>query len=147
VRLLDAIGLSFALHHLGVLVADLVRATAFQIESFGYVKASDVIHDPTQNVFAQFLHLPGSPTFLELITPDGPESKVANALRKGGGLHHVCYATAVMDQACEDLRGKGAFIIQPPVMSVAFPGRRIAWLMQADRMLIELLEKGPDGQL
>jgi methylmalonyl-CoA/ethylmalonyl-CoA epimerase len=138
---------TFALHHVGVLVSDLGQATAFQIESFGYVKASDVIHDPTQNVFAQFLRLPGSPSFLELITPDGPESKVANALRKGGGLHHVCYATVAIGEACEQLRANGAFVIQQPVMSVAFPGRRIAWLMQADRMLIELLEKGPEGQL
>jgi methylmalonyl-CoA/ethylmalonyl-CoA epimerase len=138
---------NFALHHLGVLVPDLAEATAFQIESFGYIKASGLIHDPTQTVFAQFLRLPGSSTFLELITPDGPESKLTNALRRGAGLHHICYATGSIEQACTDLRAKGAFVIQEPVMSVAFVGRRIAWLVQSDRTLVELVEKGPDGAL
>ena len=146
-RLLDALGVTFALHHVGFLVQDLAAATAAQMSGFGYVKASEVIHDPTQTVYAQFLRLPGSPTFLELITPDGPQSKVANALRKNPGLHHVCYATTAIEAACEDLRAQGSFIVQQPTAAVAFPGRRVAWLVQGDKLLVELLEKGPDGQL
>jgi methylmalonyl-CoA/ethylmalonyl-CoA epimerase len=144
---LDAIGVTYTLHHVGIVVSDLEQATAFQMETFGYLKASGRVHDPAQTVFAQFLRLPGSPTFLELITPDGPESKLTNALRKGGGLHHVCYATELIEDACVDQRAKGSFIIQQPIMSVAFPGRRIAWLMLPERTLVELVEKGPEGEL
>ena len=145
--LLDSFQVTFTLHHVGVLVPDLAQATATQKESFGYLAASDIIHDPTQTAYAQFLRLPGSPIFLELITPDGPQSKIANALGKGGGLHHICYATTGIEQACEDLRAKGSFVIQRPVPAVAFPGRRIAWLMQPDKTLVELVEKGRDGEL
>lgn len=146
-HLLDPFAVTFTLHHVGVLVRDLAQATASQKESFGYLSASDVIHDPTQTAYALFLRLPGSPIFLELITPDGPQSKIANALRKSGGLHHVCYATTAIEQACEDLRVKGSFVIQEPVPAIAFPGRRIAWLMQPDKTLVELVEKGRDGEL
>jgi methylmalonyl-CoA/ethylmalonyl-CoA epimerase len=36
------------------------------------------------------------------------------------------------------------FILQQPVDAVAFPNRKIAWLMGRDGIPIELVEKGVD---
>jgi methylmalonyl-CoA/ethylmalonyl-CoA epimerase len=68
-------------------------------------------------------------------------------LKKGGGTHHVCYAVEDIDAACADLRRHGMSLIRTPVSAAAFRGRRIAWLMGRDRMLTELVEEGPVGEV
>jgi methylmalonyl-CoA/ethylmalonyl-CoA epimerase len=135
------------LHHVGILVADVPRAAAEYAERFGGRARSGVIHDPRQTAYVQFLELDGDPVFLELVAPDGPDSRLANALaKKGGGLNHLCYAAADIEAACRDLRDRGLFLLQAPVEAAAFPGRRIAWLIGRDHIPIELVEPGPDGE-
>lgn len=135
------------LHHIGVVVKDIPRAAAGYIETYGYEVKSAVIHDPQQTAHVQFLQLPGDAVYLELVAPDREASKLTNALKKGGGLNHVCYSTADIEAACRDLRGRGLFVLQPPVPAVAFDGRRIAWLMGPDGVPVELVERGPAGSL
>jgi methylmalonyl-CoA/ethylmalonyl-CoA epimerase len=135
-----------SLHHVGVVVKDVAAACADHVRRFGYEVASPVIHEPTQTAHVQFLRLPGDSTFLELVAPDGPESRLAGALARGGGLNHVCYAVDDIDAACAALRADGLFLVHAPVPAVSFQGRRIAWLMGKDKMLVELVERGPAGQ-
>jgi methylmalonyl-CoA/ethylmalonyl-CoA epimerase len=132
------------LHHIGFLVGDIAKAAEIYTRRYGYEITSDVIHDPTQTAYVQFLRVPGDSVQLELVAPDGERSKLSNALRKGGGLNHLCYATNDIEAACRFLRAEQMMLLQAPVAAVAFPGRRIAWLMGADRTPIELVESG-DG--
>ena len=136
-----------SLHHIGVVVNDITQATADYVGRFGYVIKSEIIHDPTQTAFVRFLQLPGDAVHLELVSPDRPDSKVTNALKKGGGLNHLCYNADDIERAIAQMRDDGMLIIQAPVAAAAFPGRRIAWLMGRDLIPIELLERGRDGQL
>ena len=130
----------FRLHHVGILVSDISEAAAIYVERYGYQIKSQIIRDPKQTAYVQFLQLPGDNSYLEFVSPDRPDSKLANALAKGGGINHVCYGTDDIDAACSDLRERGMFLIQEPVEAAAFPGRRIAWLMGRDRTLTELVE-------
>jgi methylmalonyl-CoA/ethylmalonyl-CoA epimerase len=100
-----------------------------------------------QTAHVQFLQLAGDSSYVEFVAPDRPESKLANALKKGGGVNHVCYATDDILLACRRLEADGMFVIQQPVAAVAFPGRRIAWLMGSDRALTELVEAAREGGL
>jgi methylmalonyl-CoA/ethylmalonyl-CoA epimerase len=138
--------LSLQLHHTGVLVRDIGKRAELYQRRFGYMVQSPVVHDPVQTAFVQFLKLPDDQAYLELISPDGPESKLANALRKGEGLHHLCYSTLDIDAECDRLKSEGLHLVSPPTAATAFEGRRIAWLMGADRVLLELVERGPAGQ-
>jgi methylmalonyl-CoA/ethylmalonyl-CoA epimerase len=131
------------LHHTGLLVKDVAPAAQHYAEVLGYRMESEPIDDPVQTARVQFLRLPGATHWLELIAPLGPESKLANALTKGGGLHHLCYEVADLGAATEYFRIAGCMVISEPVVAVAFPGRRIAWLMDRQRFLFELLEAGP----
>jgi methylmalonyl-CoA/ethylmalonyl-CoA epimerase len=133
------------LHHVGIVVADIAKASGEYTGRLGYQLRSEIIHDPVQTAYVQFLHLPGDPALLELVAPDGPASKLSNALKKGGGLNHLCYETADINESCAALRNAGHALIQEPLPAVAFRGRRIAWLMGRDRVLMELVERAANG--
>ena len=133
------------LHHIGVVVRDIAEAAPGYERKFGYAPRTPIIHDPVQTAFVQFFTRPGDRVYLELVAPDGEHSKLANALGKGGGLNHLCYATDDIDGDCRALRSQQMLQLAVPVAAAAFPGRRIAWMMGADRMPIELVEQGgPD---
>jgi methylmalonyl-CoA/ethylmalonyl-CoA epimerase len=138
---------SLRLHHIGVVVGDIDRSTLLYAERMNYVVRTDVIHDARQTAHVRFLSQPGEAVYLELVAPDGPASKLSNALMRGGGLNHVCYSTENIDDACRELRAQGMHLIQSPQPAVAFNGRRIAWLMAPNRVVTELVERGADGDL
>lgn len=134
------------LHHVGVAVPDIPRAAADFVAQFGYRAVSEVIHDPLQTAFVQFFRLGEEKTLLELIAPDGPDSTLsAAATRRRGGLHHMCYAVQDIAAACAKLGALRMVVIHEPVPAVAFPGRRIAWLMGQNHVLTELVEEGIDA--
>lgn len=131
------------LHHIGIVVADLAQACETYVSRLGYAVRSEVIHDPVQTAFVQFFQGESPGPLVELVTPDGPKSKLAGALERGGGLNHLCYLTDAIERDCKELRAQQMFLLQAPVPATAFPGRRIAWLMGKDGIPIELVEEGP----
>jgi len=135
-----------ALHHVGHLVRDIGAASARFRDVFGYVIESPVIHDPVQTAYVRFLRRPGADHWIELVSPDGEASKLSRALAAGVTLHHYCHETGDMAATLEHARAGGFAVIAPPVDAVAFPGRRIAWIMDRSRLLVELVEAG-DGPL
>jgi methylmalonyl-CoA/ethylmalonyl-CoA epimerase len=135
------------LHHVGIAVKDISTAADEYSKRPGYRIASTVIHDPVQTAFVQFIETKGDTIFLEIVSPDGPDSKLTNAVKNGGGLNHLCYTVNDIEKECAELRMSGMFILQPPVEASAFPGRRIAWLMGHDGIPIELVENGIDNWL
>lgn len=131
-----------ALHHIGLLVRDVDEAAKHYSGLLGYEIESAAIDDPLQTARVLFLRQPGAASWLELIAPLGSSSKLSNMLAKGGGLHHLCYETSDIDEAMEALRDQGCMVVGQPVPAQAFPGLRIAWLMDRQRFLFELLEAG-----
>jgi methylmalonyl-CoA/ethylmalonyl-CoA epimerase len=52
----------------------------------------------------------------------------------------LCYEVNRLEEALAELRSKSGLIAKPPKPAVAFEGRRIAWLIAAEKQLVELLE-------
>jgi methylmalonyl-CoA/ethylmalonyl-CoA epimerase len=127
------------LQHIGIVVKDIPAALP-GYRAMGYLTQGGIVHDPIQTAHVQFLHRDGDPVSLELVAPDGETSKLANALKKGGGLNHLCYRTSDIGQALEAMHREGMLILQSPVEAVAFEGRRIAWLIGRNGFPIELVE-------
>jgi methylmalonyl-CoA/ethylmalonyl-CoA epimerase len=138
-----AIKLVFNLHHIGFLVTDISSASAGFVERFGYKVESPIIEDSTQTARVQFLRQPGAIHWLELISPNGPQSKLSQALQHGGGLHHMCYEVANLAAAADILRQQRMLPLGKPCPATAFSGRLIAWFMDRGKLLVELLEAGP----
>ena len=139
--------LDLKLHHIGVVVREIEEHRAFYVQSLGYRPVTGVIHDPLQTAYVQFLAIPGADHYLELVAPDGSNSKLAKASLAGSPLNHLCYSTPGIEEALRELAAAGALLVQNPVPAVAFEGRRIAWLFSPDQLLTELVERGPPGSL
>jgi methylmalonyl-CoA/ethylmalonyl-CoA epimerase len=97
---LDAIS-SFAFHHVGYVVKEIEPVSEVYVTRFGYALGTPVIHDPVQTALVQFLSVPHDRVYLEFVSPDGPDSRLTNALRKGGGLNHLCYIADDLERASD----------------------------------------------
>src|SRR5271165_7177355 len=111
-----------SLHHVGYAVASISPITELYVRRFGYEICTVVIHYPAQTAYVQFLRLPGDRTYLEFVAPDGPDSKLSGAIRRGGGLNHLCFSVEDIEAATHELRVTGMMILAPPVAAEAFNG-------------------------
>lgn len=136
-----------ALHHVGYAVKAIEPVSQMYVGRYGYEVRTPVIHDPFQTALVQFLAFPGDRVYLELVSPDGPESRLTNAVRKGGGLNHLCYTAENLEKAIGCLTQSGMLLIMPPQPAVAFAGRRVCWFLGEDPVPIELVERNEVGDL
>ena len=134
-----------ALHHVGFVVAAIVPAMEGFLFSLNASWDQRVSEDPLQKVKVAFLTTrPGEPQ-IELVEPVGDRSPVYKFLvEKGGGLHHLCYETDDLKAEVDAFRSRRAILVRPAVPAVAFEGRRIAWVLTRERLLVELLERRGD---
>jgi methylmalonyl-CoA/ethylmalonyl-CoA epimerase len=132
------------LHHVGYAAKVIEQLTEQYVLRFGYEICSNIIHDPLETALVQFLRLPGDRVYLEFFAPDGPESKVVSAARRGANLNHLCYTAGKLEEAIAELEGNGMRLISEPKAAMAFSGRRICWLIGDDGLRIELIERSND---
>jgi len=128
-------------HHVGFVVADIAATVENFARSVNAQWDGCIYHDPHQKVRVTFLRTrPGDPQ-IELVEAAGEDSPVLQFLReKGGGLHHVCYEVDDLERGMAEMKSRGALIARRPKPAVAFQGRRIAWMLTAEKLLVELLE-------
>ena len=82
-----------ALHHIGFVVGSIEKIVERFARSISAQWDGRIIADPLQGVRVTFLRSTTSPSesLIELVEPSGEKSPVQNFLKRGGGLHHLCY--------------------------------------------------------
>ena len=138
---------ALTLHHVGYALKSIEPTAANYVSRYGYELVTPVIHDPLQTALVQFLKLRGDTAYLEFVAPDGPKSKLSNAVKRGGGLNHLCYIAGPLEAAISQLEKNGMRLISDPKPGLAFAGRRICWLLGDDRLPIELVERRDNADL
>ena len=130
------------LHHIGFIVSDIQAGVHGFASSVGASWDARIFHDPLQKVRVTFLQTayPGDAQ-IELVEPAAPDSPVLNFLKKGGGLHHLCYEVADLETHLGKVRKEGAMIVKAPLPAIAFENRRIAWVLTKHKLLMEFLEQ------
>lgn len=130
-------------HHFGFVVPSIREAAQGFAISLDAEWDHEIYHDPHQSVRVSFLRSkrPEDP-LIELVEPAGDNSPVHGFLKRGGGLHHVCYQVSNLEEQLEKSRSLGLITVRPPLPAVAFGGRRIAWVYTRNKLLIEYLESG-----
>lgn len=130
------------LHHVGFVVKSIQDSSEAFARSLGANWDGNIIFDPIQNVRVTFLEgASAHDSLIELIEPGGPKSPVSRFLNQGGGLHHLCYEVADMDRHLGFCKTVGTLVIRKPAPAVAFQGRRIAWALTSQKLLVEFLER------
>ena len=127
------------LDHVGIVVKDLATGGAAYATHLGLTVDSPVFYDPVQKVRIQFWRDEHGGR-LELIEAASEDSPVAGALRKGGGLNHLCYEVSDIDAGVQDAVNHGAILTSSIAPAVAFQGRRIAFLYFRELGLVEFVE-------
>jgi methylmalonyl-CoA/ethylmalonyl-CoA epimerase len=89
-----------------------------------------------------FLHpgTAGNPA-IELVAPLDDHAPVSGFLRRGGGLHHVCYEVDNLEVALRDCLTADVKLVRNAAPAVAFDRRPIAWIYTRYGLLVELLER------
>jgi methylmalonyl-CoA/ethylmalonyl-CoA epimerase len=136
------------LHHVGYVVRSIEEIAERFARSIGASWDQKVILDPLQGSWVAFLGNPDHVLpLVELVQPQGEDSPVSNFLKRGGGLHHLCYEVKSLERQLEFSRMIGANIVRSPLPAIAFQGRRIAWVFTKDRLLLEFLESSSQNSL
>lgn len=129
-------------HHYGFVVASIQKLAPSLAGSMAMDWDGFTVHDPSQGVRVSFLRGSNSADpLVELVEPADEASPVLSFLKRGGGLHHVCYMVDSLDHQLQECRAKGSLIVRQPLPAAAFDGRRIAWTYTKSKLLIEYLER------
>ena len=125
--------------HIGIAVKNINNAIEYWENTFGYRQATEVVLNTRQKVHVAFLEKEDSIT-IKLIQPSDMTSTVADFLRKGGSLHHLCFKTDNLETTVVELKDKGLISSVAPQPGEAFDDNLIAFFLAKDRLNIEVID-------
>jgi methylmalonyl-CoA/ethylmalonyl-CoA epimerase len=125
--------------HLAIAVRNVEQAADRLCTLFGYSRHTDKVTNTRQDVNVLFLKKNGS-LALKLIEPASDGSPLWDFVRKGGGLHHICFKAADVEAACMELTAKGARLLSPPQPGEAFDDELIAFLYAGLGLNVEVID-------
>lgn len=136
------IDLNAKLHHIAFVVPSIPEAAVRLARSLNGVWDERIVRIPEQTVWVSFVRRssPDEP-MLELVQPEDGKSRVAAFLKRGGGLHHLCYEVEDLGAEADGARADGSILVHKPAQAEFFGGRRVAWAYTRDRLLLEFLER------
>lgn len=140
--MIDTPDFEVRLHHVGFAIRNIENEIAAFRSSILASWDGKIFHDPLQKVRVTFLRT-SSPfdAMVELVEPAAEDSPVGQFLKRGGGLHHLCYEVPDLSAHLEKMQAGGGMIVKPPLPAVAFENRRIAWVVTRQKLLLEFLER------
>jgi methylmalonyl-CoA/ethylmalonyl-CoA epimerase len=125
--------------HVCIAVRSIEKATPKLCELFGYQPRTQKVTNTRQQVNVVFLSRAGS-LDLKLIEPYGDESPLWAFLRKGEGLHHLCFRVGDTAGALAELEGHGMRVLASPAPGEAFDDALIAFGYAGFGLNIELID-------
>lgn len=125
--------------HVCIAVKSIDKASIRFCELFGYTPLTEIVENSLQEVRVQFLHKLGSLT-IKLIEPAHNKSPLIRTLKKGEGLHHICFKTDNLESEVKNMQDKGLRILSKPQPGEAFDDELIAFFYAGFGLNIELID-------
>ncbi len=127
------------LDHVALAVRSVEAATRRLSETLGYVPRTETVTNTLQKVNVRFLSKAGSPD-IKLIEPSSDDSPLLAFLRKGEGLHHLCFKVESIDASLAALASVNARTLTPPQPGEAFDDHPIAFAYVGCGLNVELID-------
>lgn len=127
----------FRFHHIGVACRDMEKE-AEALRLVGYQLEGEYFTDPLQKIHGCFLVGPGPR--MELLAPLDESSPIVSWLKKDIKMYHQAYEVDAIDSSLAALTAHQAVVLSRPKPAIAFGGRKVAFLMLPNRLLVELIE-------
>lgn len=127
------------LDHVCVAVRSIDAAVAKLAPLLGYAPRTARVTNTRQKVNVIFLAKPGS-IDIKLIEPSGEDSPLWASLRKGEGLHHLCFRTDDTQATLDELSSRGLRVLSLPAPGEAFDDHLIAFGYAGCGLNIELID-------
>ena len=126
--------------HVCIAVRSIKRSAERFRELFGYQIKTEKVTNTRQEVNVQFLAKKGSMD-IKLIEPSNPKSPLINFLKKGEGLHHLCFMSSDgVEQSIQALADKGAKVVAEPAPGEAFDDELIAFIYAGSGLNAEIID-------
>jgi methylmalonyl-CoA/ethylmalonyl-CoA epimerase len=125
--------------HIAIAVRSVDAAAERLAALLGYARKTAKVTNTRQKVNVVFLSKDAS-LDIKLIEPSDAESPLWDFVRKGGGLHHLCFTVPDVAEACEELAGKGARVLAQPAPGEAFNDHLIAFLYLGLGLNVEVID-------
>ena len=125
-------------HHVGYLVTDIDRSLGHFI-LLGFDKETNKQYDEYRDIYILFLV--NGAMRVELVQPASERSEFYGMLKKFKNLpYHICYITNNMSDSINMFKKEGFALTQSPQCATAIDNRKVAFLLNPDIGIIELLE-------
>lgn len=125
--------------HVAIAVRSVETAADRLCALTGYKRKTEKVTNTRHKVNVLFLEKDAS-LDIKLIEPSDAESPLWAFLKKGGGLHHVCFKVADVTASCDELKGKGVRILAEPAPGEAFDEGLIAFCYLGLGVSAELID-------
>jgi catechol 2,3-dioxygenase-like lactoylglutathione lyase family enzyme len=127
------------LDHVCIAVRSIDAASPRLCQVLGYRPKTRTVQNTRQKVNVQFLGRDGS-LDLKLIEPSGEASPLWQFLRRGEGLHHLCFMTDDTTDALGRLQALGLRVLAAPQPGEAFDDALIAFGYAGFGLNVELID-------
>lgn len=128
-----------AVHHIGYIVKDINKSIK-AFESLEYKKATEIIFDDERKTNFCFLEKDG--VQVELVEPDSQSDIYPLLKTYKNSIYHVCYSVSDIDEAVEDLKGKGFLLFRKTQKAPAISNNaKVVFLIHSRMGIIELVQE------
>jgi len=124
--------------HVGIAVKSLEQAIEHWESVFGYRQLTEIVTNTRQKVRVAFLAKENSLT-IKLIEATDSASPVHTFAQRGGGLHHLCFKCAKLEDEIAKLSSMGLRVLVKPQPGEAFDNEDIAFIFDNQGLNIELI--------
>ena len=129
----------FEVHHIGIVVEDIEKAKKPYQEVFG-MEVKDAFGVEAFSAKVAFMQVKN--TYIELVEPTNPEDGLSKFLKRGGGMHHICYEVADLGATLEELEKQNVRSVGGGVQwTPCFEKTLFLHPKDTGGVLIELVEK------
>ena len=125
--------------HVCVAVKSIEKSAPRLCDLFGFTIRTGKVTNTRQQVNVQFLQRPGS-IDIKLIEPAGEHSPLWQFLKRGEGLHHLCFRTDSVTERLSELETKGLRVLAAPAPGEAFDDGLIAFGYAGAGLNVELID-------